>query len=440
MEKIAKNYFFLFIIFFLTGCGTREYLGFEKKEIRLEGKRVSILKEGSEESLLSNKSEVEVLLEEPINILNWPQSFNSASHLSINSLSKSSLQRIKKVVSGKGENKKSKILSQPVIIENNLFFLDAGSNVISFDLSKRKLNWKKNIVLQNEKNHNIGGGIALYKDMVIVNSPYGQIISLDKNSGTEIWIKDIDAPLRSSPTIYDNKLFSLTVSNKLYALNIENGDLLWEHQGLFNNTTLMNSPKVAVDENIVIVPYSNGEFFALNLTNGKEIWRNSFIDLELKETTNAFTDIDAFPVIKKDMVIITSAIGKLIAVNKKTGNKFWARDIFSTQTPAVNGNSIFIINNNKELLCLNIIDGGVKWSLQIEEDLSKKNNYVWYTPVIINSKLLLVGGNKKSIIINSSEGIILTKKNLSNYPASSPLVVNGSPYILLRNGDIIQIE
>ena len=70
--------------------------------------------------------------------------------------------------------------------------------------------------------------------------------------------------------------------------------------------------------------------------NGKEIWRNSFIDLEVKEITNAFSDIDAFPIIKKDIVVITSAIGKLFAVNKKTGSSkrsskskalFFERDI-----------------------------------------------------------------------------------------------------------------
>ena len=85
--------------------------------------------------------------------------------------------------------------------------------------------------------------------------------------------------IRSAPTIFENKLLSLTSSNKLYVLNADDGGLLWQHQGIFNNTTLIDSPKVAVDENIVIVPYSNGEFFALNLNNGKEIWRNSFIDL-----------------------------------------------------------------------------------------------------------------------------------------------------------------
>ena len=50
------------------------------------------------------------------------------------------------------------------------------------------------------------------------------------------------------------------LSNKLYVLNADDGGLLWQHQGIFNNTTLIDSPKVAVDENIVIVPYSNGDF------------------------------------------------------------------------------------------------------------------------------------------------------------------------------------
>ena len=42
------------------------------------------------------------------------------------------------------------------------------------------------------------------------------------------------------------------------------------------------------------------------------------------------------------MNFLISALGKLFAVNKKTGNKLWTRDVSSTQTPAVNGNNIFI--------------------------------------------------------------------------------------------------
>ena len=440
MIKIIK-YFFLFVtILFFTSCGTREYLGFEKKKIKLEGQRVSILKEGATNDPNEKKSSAEIILQDATILQNWPQSYNSPTHLSFNHISESKLDKFKYVVSGAGEGKRSKILSQPVIFDDLIFFLDAKSNVIAFSLKNNKVIWKRNISIKNDRNHNIGGGIVIYKNSLIINSPYGQIISLEIFSGELNWEINVDSSIRSAPTIFENKSLSLTSGNKLYVLNADDGNLLWQHQGIFNNTTLIDSPKVAVDENIIIVPYSNGEFFALNLNNGKEIWRNSFIDLEVKETTNAFSDIDAFPIIKKDIVVITSAIGKLFAINKKTGSKLWTRDISSTQTPLVNGNNIFIVNRNEEVICLNILDGGTKWTLLIDDELSDYKKYIWLSPILINSKILLVGGNKKLIVIDTYTGTIEKINNIPNFPASSPIVVNKIPYLMLRNGDIIKIE
>ncbi len=440
MIKVIKYIFLFATILFLSSCGTREYLGFEKKKTSLKGNRVSILKEEATNNSTEKKSSTEIILEDAITLSNWPQSYNSPSHLSFNYISDSKFLNFKHLVSGASERKSSKILSQPVIYNDLIFFLDAKSNVIAFSLKNNKIIWKKNISVKNEKNHNIGGGIVIYKDSLIINSPYGQIISLGTLKGEINWEINVDSSIRSAPTIFENKLLSLTVSNKLYVLNADDGSLLWQHQGILNNTTLIDSPKVAVDENIVIVPYSNGEFFALNLNNGKEIWRNSFIDIEVKETTNAFSDIDAFPIIKKDIVIITSAIGKLFAVNKKTGSKLWIRDISSTQTPLVNGNSIFIVNRNEEIICLNILDGGTRWALTIDDRLSDYRRYIWLSPVLINSKLLLVGGNKKLILIDPYTGVINNIKNIPNFPASSPIIVNSIPYLMLRNGDIVKIE
>ena len=440
MIKISKHYFLFIAILFLTSCGTREYLGFEKKKIRLKGERVAILKEITANDVTEKKSFTEIILEDAEVIQNWPQSYNSPSHLSINHISDSKLDNFKHLVTGAGERKNSKILSQPVIFNDFIFFLDARSNVISFSLKSNKIIWKRNISLKNEKNHNIGGGIVIYKDSLIINSPYGQIISLGILKGEINWEINLDSSIRSAPTVFENKLLSLTANNKLYALNADDGSLLWQHQGIFNNTTLIDSPKVAVDENIVIVPYSNGEFFALNLNNGKEIWRNSFIDLEVKETTNAFSDIDAFPIIKKDIVVITSAIGKLFAVNKRTGSKLWTRDISSIQTPLVNGNSIFIVNGNEEIICLNILDGGTRWVLPIDDELSSYKRYIWLPPILINSKVLLVGGNKKLIVIDAYTGAINKIKNIPSFPSSSPIIVNSIPYLMLRNGDIVKIE
>ena len=155
MIKIIKYCFLFVTILFLSSCGTREYLGFEKKEIKLKGERVAILKELTVNDPIEKESSTEIILEDAIILSNWPQSYNSPSHLSINHTSDSKLDYFKHLVSGAGERKKSKILAQPVIYNDLIFFLDAKSNVISFSLKSNKIIWKKNISLKNEDNHNI---------------------------------------------------------------------------------------------------------------------------------------------------------------------------------------------------------------------------------------------------------------------------------------------
>ena len=106
----------------------------------------------------------------------------------------------------------------------------------------------------------------------------------------------------------------------------------------------------------------------------------------------------------------------------------------------VNGNSIFIVNKNEEVICLSILDGGTRWVLPIDDEHSDYKKYIWLPPILINSKLLLVGGNKKLILIDTYSGEINKIKKIPNFPTSSPIVVNSIPYLMLRNGDIVKIE
>ena len=156
------------------------------------------------------KSSTEIILEDAIILPNWPQSYNSPSHLSLNYASDSRLDSFRHLVSGAGEGKKSKILSQPVIYDDFVFFLDAKSNVLSFSLRKNKIIWKRNISLKNESNHDIGGGIGIFKNSLIINSPYGQIISLEILTGEKKWEINVDSSIRSALTIFENKSLSLT--------------------------------------------------------------------------------------------------------------------------------------------------------------------------------------------------------------------------------------
>ena len=70
----------------------------KKKKIKLKGERVSILKELTANDSNEKKSSTEIFLEDPIILSNWPQSYNSPSHLSINHISDSKLENFKNLV------------------------------------------------------------------------------------------------------------------------------------------------------------------------------------------------------------------------------------------------------------------------------------------------------------------------------------------------------
>ena len=218
-----------------------------------------------------------------------------------------------------------------------------------------------------------------------------------------------------------------------------NGNLIWEHQGIQSSTSLLGQPKVAVDGNLVLLPYSNGDIFALNLTNGAEIWRQSAVNIEQSETTNSFTDIDANPVMLKNLIVIASTSGKVLAFNKKNGNQVWQQYLNTTQTPLINGNSIYVIHNNKEVVNLDTKNGKVRWIYEIEKEFLHEEG-IWLTPVLINSKLVLVGGDRSLIVLSAINGKFEKKYNLPDFPITPPIVVNRKVFLMLKNSAVYLIE
>ncbi len=439
MKAIVNLFIYISLGIIFSACGTGEFLGFEKKKIPLAGKRISVLKDiGSIKK--NNLSSSKIELTDPINIENWKQSFNSPSHISFNFLSESKFNKYNRIISGKGESSGEKILSQPIISNNKLFFLDALSNVYAFDLVNKKLNWKKNLVIKKDKGHNIGGGIAVDENFLFISSPYAEILCVDLKTCKIIWKKNTQTPIIASPTLVENKVIILTLDNRTLVFDKSNGNLIWEHQGIQNPTSIIGQPKVAVDGNLVLTPYSNGDVFALNLTNGAEIWKQSSVNIEQSETSNSFTDIDANPVVLKNLVVIASTSGKIFALNKKNGNQVWEQYLNTTQTPLVNGNSIYVIHNNKEIINLDLKNGKIRWIAKIEKYSKGDNHDIWFSPVLINSKIIVVGGNKNLIIVNPYTGELEKKYSLPGTPITSPVIVKKEVFIMFKNSTIFSID
>ena len=83
MKKIANLSTNFIIFFLLVSCGTSDFLGFEEKKVKLEGKRVALLQQTTNK-IIDEEVLTKIILSNSESIFSWDQSYNSPSHLAIN--------------------------------------------------------------------------------------------------------------------------------------------------------------------------------------------------------------------------------------------------------------------------------------------------------------------------------------------------------------------
>ena len=124
----------------------------------------------------------------------------------------------------------------------------------------------------------------------------------------------------TNPLISDNIVYFQDLGSNIFALDLETGDLIWEH--LFDSHA--GGPNgLAIGWNKLYAPTSQMRFSALDKTTGDEIWR-----VQLQRTENEFIGIQ--PSIYDGKVFLSTktnykgnATGMIYALDSETGGIKW---------------------------------------------------------------------------------------------------------------------
>ena len=121
--------------------------------------------------------------------------------------------------------------------------------------------------------------------VVYTGTEYGDLIAIRAQSGIEIWrtfLGDGWAP--TSPTAIDSIILAGSGNGKMVAVNRNDGKIVWKFQcaespvriSPYRNSfqALTGSPVVAA--NTVYFGSSDGHLYALNLSDGKLLWKHNF--------------------------------------------------------------------------------------------------------------------------------------------------------------------
>jgi len=441
-----KNLIFFLIFILLVNCSFDNKTGIwsgSKKEKR----RISELEKEQKQTkvvdyIYSSKSvySKEISLTKKISIsnprknLSWKMSsLNQQNFLGNIYLSGIDNIFLKKKI-GKNKFPISKIISSPLVFENNIIFSDNNGTIFNIN-QNGEINWKKNIYKKIYKKVYKNLVFSIYQNNIYVADNIGFIYSIGLNNGKLVWIKNHGIPIKSNIKIYKNKIFLINQDNRILCFNTENGSKIWDIRSVPSFIKLQNFLSSAISkQGDVIAINSSGDLFKVNANNGKIDWSLNTLESTLAHATDFFKSSE---IVIIDDNIIFSSKSSIFSYNLNTGYTNWKQEVSSIGAPIIDGKNIFILTDNGYFVIIDKDTGIIISSTNILKILKKKKQETKITGFIMGSgKIYSVTSNGYLIVSSPVSGKVEYFKKIGDPVTSAPIINNGKLYILSRNSSI----
>lgn len=404
----------------------------------LPGKRISVL---SREKMLEPEAKgVDIKLPPPEANDDWPQAGGYANHAMHHMEVGDRLEKQWSTGVGTGAGKRSRLLSQPVVADGMVFTMDSEAVVRAVKAKNGDSVWKRDLTPDDEDSTFAGGGLAYEDGMVFVTTGFAQVVALDAKTGKVAWRQSLSGPIRSAPTVRAGRVFAVTVDNQTHCLSAEDGSVQWTHQGISEGASLLGGSSPAVDGNVVVVPYSSGELFALRVDNGTVLWQDQLTTVRRTDNVATLSDIGGRPIIDRGRVYAIGHADLLVAIELRTGRRLWEREIGGIQSPWVGGDYLFLVTNNNEAVALEAKTGRILWVTQLavwDDEEEKTGRIIWAGPVLASDRLILGSSNGKLVSLSPYTGAVLGRVSISDGVTIQPSVAENTMYFLTNDADLV---
>ena len=251
---------------------------------------------------------------------------------------------------GAGSSSSRILTTPPIVAEGKVFAKDAQSTVSAFNADTGQLIWR--VTLKPEKARDgdeFGGGLAYYGGKLFVTTGFAAVYSLDPNDGKEVWISTVSAPVRGAPLVFADRVFAISIDNKLQALAAVDGSELWQFTGLHGERGLCRrqQPGGLGRLHRGALQLGRAGRRCASTTAGRYGTRRMIGARGEVRAFGNLTDIRGRPVIDRGLVLAMGTAGQLAAVDLRSGQRVWERGIGGNQTPWAAGRFVFVTTGQR---------------------------------------------------------------------------------------------
>ncbi|RPH28316.1 outer membrane protein assembly factor BamB [Buttiauxella warmboldiae] len=306
---------------------------------------------------------------------------------------------------------------------------DDGKEIWSVDLSEKTNFYSSNLPAQ------LSGGVTVDGAHVYVGSEKAQLYALNTSDGSIAWQSKAAGEVLSRPVVSDGLVLVHTSNGQLQAFDEADGAVKWTVNLDMPALSLRGESAPAVAFGAAIVGGDNGRVSAVLMKQGQMIWQQRISQATGATEIDRLSDVDTTPVIVNGVVYALAYNGNLTALDLRSGQVMWKRELGSVNDFIVDANRIFLVDQNDRVVALNA-DGGV--TLWTQSDLLHRN---LTSPVLYNGYLVVGDSEGYMHWINADDGRFVAQQKVdSSGFQTEPVVASDKLLIQAKDGTLYALK
>jgi eukaryotic-like serine/threonine-protein kinase len=272
--------------------------------------------------------------------------------------------------------------SSPTVADDIVYVGSGDQNryLYAFDAYNGRLLWTAYVGASVTSEPTIVKGVMYLAANSIGNSP-SCVLALDAKTGIEIWNYSSTKNLGCTPAVADGVVYIGSGDGYVHALDAKNGHEIWSTTR--EEAEFLTSPTVV--NGVLYVGINGGRvgtdcFYALNATNGAELWKYS--------TSGPGNYVLTTAAVYEGTVYVGARSGDLYAFNAADGTLIWhimaGHWLFSS--PAVVQGIVYLGSGDGNFYAINGTDGTVLWTYPIN---TSPGNFVYSSPAYDHGALYI---------------------------------------------------
>ncbi|MFV0261825.1 MAG: outer membrane protein assembly factor BamB [Kluyvera sp.] len=326
----------------------------------------------------------------------------------------------------------------PAYADSVVYAADRKGTVKAVNADDGKEVWSVNLAEKDgwfsRKPALLSGGLTVSGGHVYIGSEKAQVYALDAGDGSIVWQTTAAGEVLSRPTASDGLVLVHTSNGQLQALDENSGVVKWTVNLDMPALSLRGESAPAVAYGAAIVGGDNGRVSAVLMQQGQLIWQQRISQATGTTEIDRLSDVDTTPVIVNGVVYALAYNGNLTALDLRSGQIMWKRELGSVNDFIVDGNRIYIVDQNDRILALTT-DGGV--TLWTQSDLLHR---LLTSPALYNGSLVVGDSEGYMHWVNPDDGRFEAQQKVdSSGFLTEPVVADGKLLIQAKDGTVYAI-